>query len=48
MNWGLFFGSLIIVHLISYFVGYDNGGKDTKKLMRKMENLKKFESEDTE
>lgn len=44
MSWGLFLGSLIIVYLIGYFVGYYIYSKDKKKTMRKMENLKKFEN----
>ena len=48
MNWGLFFGSLIVVYLISYFNGYDNGFEDSKKVMRELERFKKFESEGTE
>ena len=37
MNWGLFFGSLIVVYLISYFVGYDEGWKDAKEVMKETE-----------
>lgn len=48
MNWGLFFGSLIVVYLVSYFWGYNNGSKDAEDIMRETEHLKKFEGEDTE
>lgn len=45
MIWGLFFGSLIIVFLVSYFVGYDKGFEQAEKIMKETEHLKIFEEE---
>ncbi len=45
MNWGLFFGSVVIVFLVSLFVGYNQGFEQAKLIMRKTKHLKIFEEE---
>lgn len=46
MNYvGLLLGSILIVGVISYFVGYDQGFDDCAEVERKLRDLEKFKNE---